>query len=59
MMTIDRGILLKTMLVVIYCMPKYYITILLLQFTETLNQFLNLSRGNENLEIVCLLEPRR
>ena len=29
----------------------YYITILLQQFTKTLNQFLYLSRENENLEI--------
>ena len=29
----------------------YYITILLQQFTKTLNQFLHLSRENENLEI--------
>ena len=32
-------------------MLKYYITVLLWKFTKTLNQILNLSRANENLEI--------
>ena len=32
-------------------MLKYYITVSLRQFTKTLNQFLDLSSANENLEI--------
>ena len=51
-MAIERDILLKNHVSCNF-MLKYYITILLRQFTKTLNQFLHLSRENENLEM-CL-----
>ena len=50
MMTIDKGILLKNRVSCNF-MLKYYIPVLLRHFTKTLNQFLNLPRANENLEI--------
>ena len=50
MMEIEMDILLKNY-VKCNLMLIYYITILLQQFTKTLNQFLHLSRENENLEI--------
>ena len=53
MMNIDSGISLKNHVSCNF-MVKYYITILLRQFTKTLDQFLNFSTANENLEI-CLL----
>ena len=36
-------------------MLKYYITVSLGQFTKTLNQFFDLSRANENLEIYIVV----
>ena len=48
-MNIDSGIPLKHHASCNF-MLKYYITILLRQFTKTLNQFLNLSRINKNWE---------
>ena len=53
MMTTDNGILLLKSPVSCNFILKHYITILLRQFKKTLNRFLNLSRGNKNLEI-CL-----
>ena len=50
MMPIENSILLKSHVSCNF-MLKYYITILFRQFTETLNQFLDLYRANENLEI--------
>ena len=50
MMTIDSGTLLKND-VGCNCLLKYYIKVLLRQFTKTLNQFLNFSRANENVEM--------
>ena len=50
MMTIESRILLKNH-VSCNLMLKYYITILLRQFPKTLDQFLDLPRGNENFEI--------
>ena len=50
MMTVISSIALKN-LVGCNFMLKYYITVLLWKFTKTLNQLLNLSRANENLEI--------
>ena len=50
MMIIDSGVLLKNHATCNF-MLKYYITILLRQFTKTLNQFLNISNANKNLEI--------
>ena len=50
MMTIDSGIFLKNHISCNF-MLKYYITILLRQFTKTLHKCLNLSRVNENFEI--------
>ena len=49
-MSIDRSIFLKKH-VSRNIMWIFYITILLRQFTKTLNQFLNWSMANENLKI--------
>ena len=50
MMTNDSDILLKNHISCDF-MLKYYITILHLHFTKTLNQVLNVPRVNKNLEI--------
>ena len=49
-MPIESSILLKNHVSCNF-MPKYYITASLQQFTKTLNQFFDLSKANENLEI--------
>ena len=49
-MTIDSGVLLKNHISCNF-MLKYRITILLRQFTKSLNQFLMLSRASGDLEI--------
>ena len=53
MMTIDSGIILKNRVSCNF-MVRYYIKILLQKFRKILNQFLNLSRVNKNLEIAWL-----
>ena len=50
LMTFDSDIFLKSHISCNF-MLKYYITILLRKFTKTLNQSLNLTRANKNLEI--------
>ena len=49
-MPIESGILLKNHVSCNF-MLKYYITVSNRQFTKTLNQFFDLSRAKENLEI--------
>ena len=50
LLPIGNGIILKNH-VSCHFILKYYMTILLQQFTKTLDRFLNLSTANENLEI--------
>ena len=57
-MPIESSILLKNHVSCNF-MPKYYITASLQQFMKTLNQFFDLSKANENLEIcmtVCFVQ---
>ena len=50
MMPIEIRILLKNHVSCDFIL-KYYITVSLRQFTKTLNQFFDMSRVNENLEL--------